>query len=282
VASLNLTILPDIEPLRIVSSGDQTQGSTGVEYSQQLFFAGGVGPRVWSMGSGSLPTGLTLGSTSGVISGTPTHPGTFSFTVRLTDATPTTVTSNPIAITVVPGPLIILTTGDLTEATKGAIYSFVLQKKGGAPPYTWAIASGELPAGLSLNAGTGVISGTPTEDGTFNFTVRLTDNQPVEVESEPLTIIVDPEPLVITSSGDLTSGELDVDYTHQLTFSGGRGPYVWSIMTGALPPGLALNTETGVISGKPTATGIFTFRVELTDDQPVTVQSQPLRIAIAP
>ncbi|HSO73307.1 MAG TPA: putative Ig domain-containing protein, partial [Blastocatellia bacterium] len=94
VASLNLTVLPDIEPLRIVSSGDQTQGSTGVEYSQQLLFAGGVGPRVWSMGSGSLPTGLTLGSTSGVISGTPTHPGTFSFTVRLSDATPTTVTSN--------------------------------------------------------------------------------------------------------------------------------------------------------------------------------------------
>ncbi|MFY9611198.1 MAG: putative Ig domain-containing protein [Blastocatellia bacterium] len=251
VASLTLTILPDIEPLRILSDGAQTQGSTGVEYSQQLFFVGGVGPRVWSMGSGSLPPGLTLGSASGMISGTPTIPGTFNFTVLLTDATPTTVTSNQLTITVVPGPLIILTTGDLTRGSAGAAYSFALQKKGGAPPYTWAIASGELPAGLSLNAITGVISGTPTEDGTFSFRVRLTDAQPMEVESETLIIIVDPAPLVITSNGDLTSGNLNIDYTYQLTFSGGSGPYVWAVSTGALPTGLTLNTGTGVISGKP-------------------------------
>ncbi|HSO76698.1 MAG TPA: putative Ig domain-containing protein, partial [Blastocatellia bacterium] len=282
VASLNLTILPDIEPLRIISSGAQSEGSTGVDYSQQLFFAGGVGPRVWGMGTGSLPPGLTLGSDSGVISGTPTNPGTFNFTVRLTDSTPITVTSNQLSITVVPGPLTILSTGGLTEGTSGASYSFLLQKKGGAPPYTWAIASGELPPGLSLNATSGLVSGIPTEDGTFNFTVRLTDAQPVEVESETLTIVVNPAPLVITSSGDLTGGRLNVDYTYQLTFSGGRGPYVWSVATGALPTGLTLNTETGVISGKPSATGIFQFTVSLTDDQPVTAQSQPLRIAISP
>ncbi len=282
IASLTLSVLPDIEPLRILSEGAQTQGSTGVEYFQQLFFAGGVGPRVWSLGSGSLPPGLTLGSASGVISGAPTNPGTFNFTVRLTDATQTTVTSNPLAITVVPGPLIILTTGDLTDATAGAAYSFLLQKKGGAPPYTWAIASGALPAGLSLKATTGVISGTPTEDGTFSFTVRLTDAQPLEVESETLTIIVDPAPLVITSTGDLTGGNLNIDYTYELTFRGGRGPYVWAVSTGTLPAGLILNTATGVISGKPTAVGTFTFTVSLTDDQPVTVQSPQLRIAIAP
>lgn len=282
VASLTLTILPDIEPLRILSGGAQIQGSTGVDYSQQLFFAGGVAPRVWSMGSGSLPPGLTLGSASGVISGTPTNPGTFNFTVRLTDATPATVTSNELAITVVPGPLVILTTGDLTRGRAGAAYSFLLQKKGGAPPYTWAMASGELPAGLSLNAASGVISGTPTVHGTFSFTVRLTDAQPIGVASETLTLIVDPAPLLITSTGDLTGGNLNIDYTYQLTFSGGRGPYVWAVSTGTLPTGLTLNTGTGVISGKPTATGTFTFTVSLTDDQPVTVQSQQLRIAIAP
>jgi putative Ig domain-containing protein/Big-like domain-containing protein len=281
IASLTLTILPDIEPLRIVSSGPQIQGSTGVEYSQQLLFGGGVGPRVWSMGSGSLPPGLTLSSASGVISGAPTNPGTFNFTVRLTDSTQTTVTSNPLAITVVPGPLIILSTGDLPDATAGTAYSFLLQKKGGAPPYTWAIASGALPVGLSLNAATGVIGGTPTEDGTFSFTVRLTDAQPIDVEST-LTITVDPAPLVITSTGDLADGELNIDYTYQLTFSGGRGPYVWAVLTGTLPAGLTLNAETGLISGKPTATGTFTFTVSLTDDQPVTVQSQQLRIAITP
>lgn len=282
VASFTLTILPDIEPLRILSDGEQIEGSTGVEYSAQLFFAGGVPPRVWSLATGALPPGLTLNGASGLISGIPTNPGTFNFTVRLTDGTPTTVTSSQLTIRVFPGPLIILTTGALTDATSGAAYSFQLQKKGGAPPYTWAIASGALPAGLSLNATTGVISGTPTEDGTFSIRVRLRDAQPIEVESEDLTIIVDPAPLVITSTGELTGGTLNIDYAHQLTFSGGRGPYVWAVTTGTLPTGLTLNTETGVISGKPTATGSFAFTVSLTDDQPVTVQSQQLRIVIAP
>jgi hypothetical protein len=234
------------------------------------------------MGTGSLPPGLTLGPATGVISGSPTDVGIFTFTVQLTDSTQTTVTSNSISITVVPGPLIILTTGDLTEGTVGAAYSFVLQKKGGDPPYVWELASGALPAGLSLNANTGAITGTPTQDGTFSFTVRLRDQQPASVVSGTLRIIVDPAPLVITSAGDLTAGRINIDYSFQLAFTGGRAPYTWALATGALPPGLILNTGTGVISGKPTATGTFTFTVSLTDGQPVTVQSQTLRIAVTP
>jgi hypothetical protein len=282
IATFTLTILPDIQPLRVISEGAQTPGSTGVEYSQQLFYSGGVSPVTWAMGTGSFPPGLSLGPATGVISGSPTDVGTFTFTVQLTDSTQTTVTSNPISITVVPGPLIILTTGDLTKGTVGAAYSFVLQKKGGDPPYVWELASGALPAGLSLNANTGAITGTPTQDGTFSFTVRLRDQQPASVVSGTLRIIVDPAPLVITSAGDLTAGRINIDYSFQLAFTGGRAPYTWALATGALPPGLILNTATGVISGKPTATGTFTFTVSLTDGQPVTVQSQTLRIAVTP
>ena len=282
VASFLLTILPDIPPLRVISQGAQAQGSTGVDYSQQLFFTGGVPPVVWSMATGSLPAGLTLGGASGVISGSPTNVGTFNFTVQVTDSAQTTAASSALSITVVPGPLVILTTGDLTKATSGAAYSFVLQKKGGAPPYTWALASGALPTGLSLNASTGAISGTPTQDGTFTFTVRLTDSQPQSVTSGTLRLIVDPAPLVITSAGDLTAGRINVDYSFQLLFTGGRAPFTWAVASGALPTGLTLNTATGVISGKPTATGTFTFTVSLTDGQPVTAQSQPLRITITP
>ena len=285
VASFSLTILPDIPPLRVISEGAQAQGSTGVEYTQQLFFSGGVPPVTWSMGTGSLPPGLTLGASTGLISGTPTDARVnqpFTFTVQVTDSAQTTATSNQISITVVPGPLVILTAGDLTKATAGAAYSFVLQKKGGDPPYTWALASGALPAGLSLNVATGAISGTPTQDGTFTFTVKLTDSQPENVTSGTLRIIVDPAPLVITSAGDLTAGRINVDYSFQLLFTGGRAPYTWAVASGALPTGLTLNAGTGVISGKPTATGTFTFTVSLTDGQPVTVQSQPIRIAITP
>jgi hypothetical protein len=280
VGSFTLTVVSDIELLRIISNGALDQGSTGVDYSFQLLFVGGVPPRTWTMGTGSLPPGLSLIS-GGVISGKPTQIGTFTFTVQLTDSAPTTVTSQPLQITVVPGPLVIVTTGDLSRATLGSSYSFTLQKLGGVSPYTWAPVSGALPAGLSLNPNTGIISGTPTELGIFLFTVELTDSQSVSVTSGTLRIIVDPPPLVITSAGDLSGGRLNVDYSQQLVATGGIAPYTWVLATGTLPPGLTLNTD-GVISGRPTSTGTFAFTVGATDATPTTATSAQLRITVSP
>ncbi len=284
IASLALMVVFDVEPLQVISNGALDQGSTGIDYSYQLLFAGGVPPRTWSMGTGSLPPGLTLDANSGVISGAPTQVGTSIFTVRLTDATQTTATSQPMQITVVPGPLVIVTTGDLTKGTVSSAYSFTLQKLGGASPYTWSLASGSLPPGLSLNVNSGVISGSPTQFGTFSFTVQLTDSQPVSVTSGTLRILVDPAPLVITSSGDLTGGRVNIDYSFQLVATGGRTPYTWAVATGSgpLPPGLTLNTTTGVISGRPTATGAFPFTVSVTDATPTTATSSQLRITVSP
>jgi len=285
VASFSIVINPDVEPFRVVSSGDLAQGSTGVNYSYQLLFAGGTAPRTWAPDTGTMPPGLALGST-GLIGGAPTLVGTFTFTVRLTDATQTTVISQPLRITIVPGPLQITTAGDLTRGTAGVFYSFTLQKAGGLSPYTWALASGSLPAGLSLNAASGAILGTPTAPGTSSFTVRLTDSQvpPAVLTSGTLRIIVDPAALAITTSGDLSPGKLNVDYSYQLSLTGGQAPYTWALAAGSgpLPSGLTLNTATGVISGKPTGTGLFTFTVSLTDATPTTVTSSPLRITVSP
>jgi len=280
-ANILLTILPDIEPLRIISQGDLTQGSTGVAYSHQLFFAGGVPPRTWSLNTGSLPPGLALDPVQGTITGTPTIPGVYAFTVRLTDSAPTTVTSQELRITVIPGPLRILSPEELPDGTTGANYSFTLQRAGGAPPYTWRLADGALPPGLSFNTTTGTISGKPVEDGDFSFTIELKDSQPVTT-SVTFSIHVELGPLVIVSSGDLTAGKRNTPYTHQLVGSGGRAPYMWSIASGALPAGLSLNEATGVISGTPTALGIATFTVRLTDAASGDVISNTLRINITP
>ena len=283
VASLTLSVVSDTVQLRVISSGALDQGSTGVAYSFQLLFAGGVPPRVWSMATGSLPPGLSL-SDSGVISGAPTQVrvGPFEFTVRLTDAAQTTVTSQPLQITIVPGPLLILTTGDLTRGTVSVPYSFQLQPLGGASPYTWSLASGALPPGISLNPATGVISGTPTQFGSFSFAVKLTDSQPENVTSGTLRIIVDPAPLVVTSTGDFPGGKVNIDYSQQLVATGGRTPYTWALATGPLPPGLTFNTQTGVISGRPTATGVFAFTVSVTDATPSTATSAQIRITVIP
>lgn len=280
VASFTLTVVSDIEQLRVISNGALDEGSTGVDYAYQLLFAGGVPPRTWTPGTGAMPPGLSLGS-GGVISGKPTQVGTFTFTVRLTDGAPTTVTSQSLQITVVPGPLVIVTTS-MANGRVGTPYNVALQLLGGASPYTWALASGALPPGLLLDPATGVIAGTPTQFGAFPFTVSVTDSQPTSVTSSTLIITVTPAPLVITSTGDLTAGRVNIDYSFQLVATGGKPPYVWALGTGPLPPGLILNPATGVISGRPTATGTFAFTVTVTDTQPTTATSAQLRITVSP
>jgi hypothetical protein len=286
VASLTLLIQPDTEPLAILSSGALLAGQTGVDYTTQLLFAGGTAPRTWSVASGTLPPGVTLNPTTGSISGRPTAVNNFTFTVRLTDATQATVTSNPLQIAITPGPLSITTTGDLAPATAGTFYIYQLTFLGGQAPYAWSLPTGSvLPPGLNLNSTTGIISGTPTTAGPFTFTVRLADGQQpaVNVVSGNLRIVVSPPPLTITSEGDLPNGKINQSYSYQLTFSGGFPPVTWSLPTGSsLPPGLTLNSTTGVISGTPTQTGLFNFTVKLTDSTTASVTSNNLRLLISP
>jgi hypothetical protein len=191
------------------------------------------------------------------------------------------VISEPLRINVIAGPLSITTTGELARGTVGVIYSQALQRLGGAQPFTWALDSGALPAGLTIGASTGVISGTPTAAGTFIFTVKVTDDDGTTATSSTLTINIDPA-LVITTTGDLTAGQVNVDYTFTLQGTGGHAPYTWTLFSGQLPPGLSLNPNTGVISGRPLLQGTYNFTVQLRDSTPTSVLSGSLRIVVAP
>jgi hypothetical protein len=116
---------------------------------------------------------------------------------------------------------------------------------------------------LALNSATGVISGTPsTAAGAPTFTVTLTDADS-KTATTSYTLTVAAAPSVSTLS--LPDGEIGAPYSQTVVGTGGTTPYAWTVTTGSLPVGLALNSATGVISGTPSTTGAPTFTVTLTD-----------------
>lgn len=200
-------------------------------------------------------------------------------TVTATSAAQTAVTAT-LAIVVNPAPAI--TTTSLPQGTAGTAYTATLNESGGTAPLTWGVIAGQIPPGLSLNAGGGVISGTPNTAGTFHFTVQLSDAANLTATAALSITIIDPSPLAVGTTS-LPNGARNVDYTAVLQASGGVAPYSWSVTAGALPAGLDLSAS-GVISGTPTTTGTASFTVQVADAEsptPATV-SVPLGIVINP
>ena len=181
------------------------------------------------------------------VSGTPTAAGTFTFTVTATDTQSATgsrtytVTIAPAAVTIVVAPV------SLPNGVLGIGYSETITAVGGTGPYTFAATAGPLPAGLSLNAATGVLSGTPTTAGVSNFTITATDTTSAAGNrAYALTITATPTPQISLSPRALPDGTVGAAYTQTLTALGGVGPpYTQSITAGALPPGLSFTAGPG-------------------------------------
>ncbi len=151
-------------------------GRAGQMYEVLLSQAGGSGTLTWSVSVGSLPNGLTLNATTGVLSGTPLTFGMTSLTIRVSDANgcvgtrPYTLTLDPPAC-----PTLTVNPASLPNGAVGAVYSASLSQTGGSGTLTWSVSAGALPGGLTLNAGSGLISGTPSAPGAFPFAARVTD-----------------------------------------------------------------------------------------------------------
>jgi hypothetical protein len=265
------------------------QGVVGASYNGTFSVTGGTSPYTWSVVSGQLPPGLSVGATTGIISGTPTSAGNYSFGVMVTDSgssvqSATTTVSLPIVTAPPPAPTALtITSSSLPSGTIGSTYSATLESSGGTAPYAWSITSGGLPNGLSLSATTGVISGTPTGSSTTNLTATITDSSnPSQTKSVSLTLVIAPHPLAITTSS-LLSGALGSTYSNSLQASGGTAPYSWSITSGSLPTGVTLAAATGIITGTPTASGTFSFTATAADaSSPAQTKSVSLSIVIAP
>lgn len=277
-ATISLTITSPPAALTIASSSLPSTVD-GQPYTFGMLAMGGTPAYKWSIGAGSLPSGLALGSSSGVISGTPTVSGVFAFTITVTDSgTPIQTKSLVTSITVAAAPLTITTTG-LPIGTKGSSYRKVVQATGGDSPYTWAITSGSLPAGLTFGSTNAEIAGAPTVSGNFSIGVTVTDSASHKTNATfKLSVLAPSVPLSI-SSVTLPAATSGQSYAGSLTASGGASPYTWSIAKGSLPTGLSLSSS-GAVTGKPTVTGTFSFTAAVTDSTKPTAESQSTATSI--
>jgi hypothetical protein len=269
-ATAQFQLVVSLPPVSIAPSSNLPSGVVGVAYLGFVFANGGTEQYTFSLGSGSLPDGLTL-SSGGMISGTPKTPGQFSFSVVVRDSAGATA-SQGFQIAIQPAPLNF--TGGPTTPTvpAGTPISISFTGTGGVGPYRFTLCSG-VPPGTTFSDG--VLSGTPTTPGAFNVCVTVADSTgAVFTKNVTLTVV----PAALSLSGSLPDGKVGVPYKAQISAAGGTGPY--SYAGSGLPDGLSLSAS-GSISGTPGTAGQFSFTATATDSTGAKANGT-FRITIVP
>ena len=265
-------------PPLIISTASLPDGETGVAYNAPLAVTNGFSPYTWSIVAGVLPNGLLDPPVANAIAGTPSAAGTFNFTLHCVDSI-VAASSKDLSITIYPG-LSITTASTLPPGQAHMAYNQTLAYSGGHGAVTWSKISGSLPGTITLDPATGTLSGTPSEAGTFNFTVKALDA--ITNVTRDMSIIVG-GPVINTAI--LPDGEAGVVYVGTtLTASGGVGAYTWSVDSSSpnnLPSTLVIDPATGTISGTPgTATGGPIFITFKAVDNVGAVATQSLSLTI--
>ena len=229
----------------VINSALTASGSVGTPFIYQI--AATNNPT--SYNASPLPAGLSVNTSTGQISGTPSAPGISSITLSATNAAGTgtaVLVLNVVGTPAINSPL--TATGFV-----GTPFNYQISATNNPTSYN----ASPLPAGLSVNTSTGLISGTPTAGGTFNVTLSATNADGTGTAVLALTIVAPP---VITSA--LTaSGAAGTSFSYQITATNNPTSYNAS----PLPAGLSINTSTGLISGAPTATGTFSISISATN-----------------
>ncbi len=255
--------VPGCPTITVTAPASLANGTVGLAYTSVTFTAsGGVSPYSWVVAP-ALPAGITLTS-AGVLSGTPSAAApatTYLFTATDSTGGLTCTGTKSLSLTVnfAACPSINVTPAPLSSGTVGTAYSASPSSSGGAAPYTWMATS--LPAGLTINASTGAVTGTPTAAG--NATITATDANGC-TGATTLVINAFACPIITVTPSVLPAGQTGTVYNQTPTASGAPSgsTYTWS--ASSLPAGLSINAPTGAITGTPTATGTATITATYT------------------
>lgn len=249
---------------------------------------GGKGPWTYSLASGaSMPPGLSFKDVNGagLIQGTPTTKGTFSFALQVTDSSSPVMTSSQVFTMNILNNLGLPQTS-LPDAVLNLPYQAQIQPIGGTPPYHFALHS-TMPSGLTLDSASGIVSGTPTAVTVFNsiIIVTISDSAVPPATIDPF-ITLNVQPALSIQSASLPDSASGLYYFGNINVTGGRSPYTAQVISGNLPGGLTLGPWVGRslldVSGIANTDGLFAFTVQISDSYspPNTVQqSYQVRIS---
>jgi hypothetical protein len=259
-ASASLSITVNAGPLKITTAAPLFSGIVGIPYAQTFSASGGRPPYTWSI-SGSI-AGLSFDSTTGTLQGTPQNAGTFNIVIQVADSAGSKV-SQSYSVVVNQPSLTMIVSGQLPPGAVDTPYSQKIPVivSGGTPPYTWSVTGGSVP-GLDFDAANVALSGIPTTPGTFTLTIQVRDSAGL-TSSRPFSVTIAPASLNITTVRQLPDAAFNVPFSQQFTASGGVPPYTWS--ANGLPTGLAMDANSGIVSGTPIAAGSFSFAVTVAD-----------------
>jgi hypothetical protein len=256
-------ILTIVCPVITVTNPSVTGGTAGVAFAQNFTESGAVGSSTFSTTS-TLPAGLSLSAT-GLLSGTPTQTGTFPIVVTVTDANGCTGTGATYNLTIA-CQTITVTAPSLNTGTAGSAFTASFTQSGAIGGATFSLASGTLPAGMTL-AASGTLSGVPLQTGSFPITVTVTDGNGCTGTSATYTLTVVCQTITVTHP-DVMSGTVGTAFSQQYTQSGGIGTVTFSTSS-TLPTGMTLAAD-GTLSGTPTQSGTFPITVTATDSNGCT------------
>jgi uncharacterized protein YhjY with autotransporter beta-barrel domain len=262
VATVTLTINPP--PVPAITSAATANGTVGTLFTYST--AASNAATSFAL-TGALPAGLSFNTTTGAITGTPTVNGTFNVSLTATNVTGTSA-AFPLAITIGLNPPVI-TSAAAINAASGAPISYQITATNLATSFN---ATG-LPAGLSVNTTTGLISGSVAVGTSQTFNVTISATNAVATTNRALTINISLSAPVVTSAGS-APGNVGQPFSYQIVASDSPTSYA---VTGGLPPGVTLNTTTGLISGTPTTAGTFNVSVTATN---ASGTSAPLPVTI--